>query len=64
MYSETEMQAIEQAAARRGWAPIPEGCPAEIRSRIVEYRAKALGIQPKDPAVEDLKNRLDALKSL
>lgn len=63
MFTPEEMRQIEKADGQRGWVPIPDGCPPEARARIVEYRAKALGIV-KDPAVEQMKAQLDASKSL
>jgi hypothetical protein len=62
-YTPEEMRRIENADGQRGWSAIPDGCPLEIRTRIVEYRAKAMGIQ-RDPQIADARATLDAVKSL
>lgn len=62
MYNAQELRQIAAADPQRGWSSIPEDCPPEIRSKIVEYRAQMLGIA-RDPAVEAAKVRLDSLKA-
>jgi len=55
---------IESANVARSWPEIPTTAPPEIRSRIVDHRARILGIEKRDADVERVKDRLDALKSL
>jgi len=64
MYSPDELRAIESADDKRNWPEIPPTAPPEIRARIVDRRAKALGIAQKDPATEGLRDRAEILKSL
>jgi hypothetical protein len=52
-----------------GYEPIPTGCPEPIRTKIIEVRARRLGIEPRGlaaplPVNPDLAAELTALKSL
>ena len=64
MYTETEMRMIESANVARSWPEIPTTAPPEIRARIIDHRARILGIEKRDADVERVKDRLDVLKTL
>jgi hypothetical protein len=46
-----EIRKLCRANGQRGWQEIPEECPADIKSLIVECRARKLGINRSVPKV-------------
>jgi hypothetical protein len=39
-----EIRKLCRANGQRGWQAIPEECPSEIKTGIIEWRARQLGI--------------------
>ena len=57
-FTATEIRELSAANGDRGWAAIPEGCPAKFTQIILETRARKLGLHaseqtaPVIPAVQ------------
>ena len=43
-FTATEIRELSAANGDRGWAAIPEGCPAKFTQIILESRARKLGL--------------------
>lgn len=43
-FSEQEIRALRAANPARGWSEIPDECPAQFVSKIVEIRARRIGL--------------------
>ena len=66
MYTPEEVREIVSAHPTRGWPPIPADCPVEIRAKIIEYRAKKMGIhkdRERETEREALQAQLDTFRS-
>ena len=63
-FTPEEVRKLESADSLRGWPEIPASAPAEVRSRILQYRAKRLGIAPATEEDAETQAQLAAYKSL
>jgi len=49
-FSNAEIRELSAANGDRGWAAIPEGCPAKFAQIILETRARKLGLHASEQA--------------
>jgi hypothetical protein len=54
-FSKRQIEYLSGGVRGEGISPIPETCPAHLRERIIERRAKHYGIKPSLPvAIKEL----------